>query len=49
LDILNGDPSGAAQLSENLTGGPDTRGVQVLAVVAMSDTLSDRVRNPVGP
>ena len=46
LDILNGDPSGAAQLSENLTRGPDTRGVQVLAVLAVSETLSDRVRHP---
>jgi hypothetical protein len=45
-DTLDGDLSGAVVLSDIPTGGPDTRGVQVLAVLAVSDTLSDRVRHP---
>jgi hypothetical protein len=45
-DTLDGDPSGAVALSDIPTAGPDTRGVQVLAVLAPAETLSDRVRHP---
>ncbi len=40
-DTLDGDPSGAVHLSDTPTGGPDTRGAQVPAVLSLSDTLSD--------
>jgi hypothetical protein len=40
-DTLDGDPSGAVHLSDIPTGGLDTLGVQVPAVLALSDTLSD--------
>jgi hypothetical protein len=40
-DSLDSDPSGAVHLSDTLNGGPDSLGVQVLAVLALSDTLSD--------
>jgi hypothetical protein len=41
LDTLDGDPSSAVHLSDTLTGGPDSLGVPVPAVLYLSDTLSD--------
>src|SRR5665811_1113075 len=41
LDTLDGDPSGAIALSDIPTGGPDSLGAQVPAVLTLSDTLSD--------
>ena len=40
-DTLDGDPSRAIALSDIPTGGSDSLGVQVPAVLALSDTLSD--------
>jgi hypothetical protein len=41
LDTLDGDLSSDVALSDTLTREPDTRGVQVPAVLALSETLSD--------
>jgi hypothetical protein len=37
-DTVDGDQSGAVHLSDTPTGGPDTRGAQVPAVLSLSDT-----------